>query len=97
VRDEKPEVLKQLAAYRRFLTEEEAHLGLVADAYKNTAKLLKKLREMADGLGEKYPLGAEILAAASESELGVDHSPRLVVLNEKGVNPTAWGGACRQA
>jgi hypothetical protein len=91
VRDEKPEVLKQLAAYRRFLTEEEAHLGLVADAYKNTAKLLKKLREIADGLGEKYPLGSEILAAASESELSVDHNPRLVVLNEKGVNPKAWG------
>lgn len=90
VRDEKPEVLKQLAAYRRFLTEEDTHMELVAVAYKNAANLLKKLRDMADDLGEKHPLGAEILAAASEANLGVDHNPRLLVMNEKGVNQTAW-------
>jgi len=90
IADENPEVLKQLASYRRFLTEERTHLDLVSDAYKNTAMLLKKLRDLADMLGEPHPLGTEILAAASERKLGVDPNPRLLVIDEKGVNPVVW-------
>lgn len=89
VRDEKPEVLRQLSAYREFLKAEN-HVELVAKAYSTAAKLLVELRAMADSLGEVHPLGANILAAASASELGVDCGPRLVVLNQKSANQSAW-------
>ncbi|MHB1379890.1 MAG: hypothetical protein ACYCX0_09750 [Desulfurivibrionaceae bacterium] len=85
----KPEVLKQLDAYRLFLNEPR-HVELVALAYRNTAKILVKLREMADGLGEVHPLGNDLLAAASMSELGVDHKPRLVVFNQEKASQAAW-------
>ena len=60
--DEKPEVLRQLFAYREFLKAEN-HVELVAKAYSTAAKLMVELRAMADSLGEVYPLGADILTA----------------------------------
>lgn len=88
-RDKKPEVLKQLAAYRLFLNEPR-HAELVVSAYKNAAQVIVTLRTMADTLGEVHPLGAEILAAASMPELWVDHEPRLVVFNQKKANQAVW-------
>lgn len=89
MRDEKPEVLRQLATYREFLKEKK-NVELVTKAYRTAATLMVELRAMADSLGEVYALGGDILAAASASELGVDCEPRLVVLNQRSANQTAW-------
>jgi hypothetical protein len=89
VRDERPEVLRQLADYRRFLTAQD-HPALVAKAYIETAMILVRLRAMADGLGAKHRLGGEIVAAASGAELLVDCEPRLVVFNQWNANQAAW-------
>ncbi len=96
VTDEKPEVLKQLANYRKFLAEPE-HVLLVAQAYKRAANDLVVLRRAADELGTAYPLGAGIVAAASlpdSAQLEVACIPRLVVLglNQDSTQPSldAW-------
>ena len=89
VADKNPEVLKQLSDYRKFLNA-VGHAQLVANAYRNSAILIVKLREMADALGEVYPLGNEVLGADSSSKLGVDRTPRLVVLNKVNDNQVAW-------
>jgi hypothetical protein len=93
--DEKPEVLKQLAAYRRFL-EAPGHADLVAKAYSNAARLMVRLREIADGCAEKHSLGGEILAAAAAPKLVVDRKPRLVVFNQKNARQTKWEDHARR-
>ena len=93
--DEKPEVLKQLVAYRKFL-EEPGHAELVSKAYSNAARLMVRLRKIADGCSEKHSLGGEILAAAAAPELVVDRKPRLVVFNQKNASQAAWVAHARR-
>ena len=93
--DEKPDVLKQLAAYRRFL-EAPGHAEFVAKAYSNAARLMVRLREIADGCSDKHSLGREIHAAAAAPEAVVDCKPRLVVFNQKNASQTAWAVHARR-
>ena len=55
-RDMKPEVLKQLSDYRKYLAEPE-HAALVGKQYANAACLMKRLRAMADVVGPVRALG----------------------------------------
>lgn len=84
----KPEVLQQLAAYRSYL-DHGTHSSAVASAYRNAAVVLQRLRDTADAFGDRYELGREIVAAASEP-LHVEHEPRLVVLNNEQENQAVW-------
>ena len=77
-----PKVWGQLEQYRKYLSVEE-HREVVADAYRSAADILVELRGMANKLGENFPLGEEILAAAVDAKLGVNKNPRLVVLLNK--------------
>ena len=61
--DKFPEVLKQLRNYRVFLAEKQ-HVEQVETAYRETARLLVELRELADKIGPTRTLGASITAAS---------------------------------
>jgi len=79
----KPEVLKQLNDYRKFLAVAD-HSKAVSDAYKNTADILVRLRKMANSYGPEFKLDEDIHTVASSSfGLQVNDEPRLVVANRK--------------
>lgn len=94
--NEHPHILKQLHDYRKFLANDSVEGGpqTVSRAYREAARVLSKLREFANGLGESHVLGNEILAAASAEALpGVDPEPRLIVVKDRHANASsakAW-------
>jgi hypothetical protein len=88
--DAKPEVLKQLAVYRRFLAE-PIHRALVVTAYREAARVLVDLARVARSLGNPVELGAAVHAIAEATvPLTVDAEPRLVVFNRRSENQGAW-------
>jgi hypothetical protein len=87
--DKKPEVLKQLSNYRKYLAEPD-HAALVGKQYANAACLMKRLRAMADVVGPVRALGQTILEAATRDDLAVAPLATLVVMNEASANQTAW-------
>ena len=74
-----PHVLGQLRDYRNFI-EAAGNRELVAAAYGHAAHVLCELRKLADGLGSRYPLAPEIVAAAN-SELLVRPNARLLIFD----------------
>jgi hypothetical protein len=80
--DKMPEVLRQLSEYRKYLAE-PAHRALIGQQYSNAARLMKRLRGMADTIGPVRPLGRTILGAAEGKNLDVAELARLIVC-EKG-------------
>ena len=87
--DETPEVLKQLSDYRRYLAE-PGHRQIVGKQYANAARLMRRLRAMADTVGPVRTLGRAILDAAECQDLEVAELARLIVINEDGANQAAW-------
>ena len=89
--DQAPEVLKQLSDYRRYLDRPE-HRDVVGREYINAARDMRRLRSMADALGEVRPLGETILEAARSDSLSVARHAHLIVFNDGGGNQKAWEG-----
>jgi hypothetical protein len=87
VQDEMPEVLKQLRDYRMYLAEPE-HRTLIAEQYSNAARLMKRLRGMADAIGPARPLGQTILDAAEGERLAVAELARLII--DEGGATKSW-------
>ena len=87
--DKKPEVLKQLSDYRKYLAE-PGHAALVGEQYVNAARLIKRLRAMADFVGPIRALGKTILEAAARDHLAVAPLATLVVINDASANQEAW-------
>src|SRR5258708_24759410 len=88
VRDEMPEVLRQLSVYRNYLANPERGQQ-VGEQYSNAAQVMKRLREMADAIGPRRPLGRAILHAAEE-KLTVAELARLIVRNDNRADQSAW-------
>jgi hypothetical protein len=88
VRDEMPEVLRQLSVYRNYLADPERRRQ-VSEQYSNAARIMKRLREMADAIGPRRPLGEAILHAAEE-KLTVAELARLIIKNDNRANQSAW-------
>jgi hypothetical protein len=84
-----PHVLKQLSNYRVFL-EQDSHIEQVELAYRNTDKLLVKLRKLADKIGPTLALGPSIIAASQAQRLAVAHLAALVVVDLPKDNKQAW-------
>jgi hypothetical protein len=87
--DKFPHVLEQLSHYRAFL-EQDRHIGRVELAYRNTAKLLVRLRELADEIGPTLALGHSIIAASKADRLAVAPLAALVVVDLPKDNKRAW-------
>jgi hypothetical protein len=89
--DKYPEVLKQLSHYRVYLGH-DSHIEQVESAYRSTAKILVKLRALADKVGPVSPLGASIIAASQVDTLAVARRANLVVVDVESDHPerTAW-------
>jgi hypothetical protein len=89
--DKFPEVLKQLSHYRDYLRR-DSHSEQVESAYRSTAKILVKLRALADKIGPVSPLGASIIAASQVDTLAVAPRANLVVVDVESDHPerTAW-------
>ena len=87
-RDKLPEVLKQLSDYRRYLAE-PGHRKIVGKQYANAARLMRRLRAMADTVGPGRTLGRTILDAANCQDLEVAELAWLIVINEAGANQAA--------
>jgi hypothetical protein len=79
-KDKSPHVLEQLSHYRVFL-EQDSHPELVESAYRNTAKILVKLRALADEIGPTLALGRSIVAASQADRLAVAPQAALVVVD----------------
>jgi hypothetical protein len=88
VRDKMPEVLKQLSIYRKYLAVPE-HRAQISRQYSMAARVLKRLRDMADAIGPVRSLGTSILQSADE-ELAVAELARLIVMNDRRVDQRAW-------
>ncbi|REJ46834.1 MAG: hypothetical protein DWQ53_09750 [Microcystis flos-aquae DF17] len=73
-----PEVCKQLDDYAAFVAAPE-NVERIDYAYRNAASVLIALRALADGLGERQPLGSEIIRAAEATELRVQPRARLLI------------------
>lgn len=84
-----PHVLDQLEKYRLFL-EQDTHRWRIADAYRSAARIMVALREIADDVGSRRPLGPEIVAASAASELRVAREAALVVLDEAPPEGGRW-------
>jgi hypothetical protein len=87
--DQAPEVLKQLSDYRHYLDKPE-HRDIVGREYINAARDMRRLRSMADALGEVHPLGETILEAANSESLSVARLAHLIVFNDGEGNQKAW-------
>ena len=87
--DEMPEVLKQMSDYRKYLAAPE-HRTLIGEQYLNAARLMKRLRQMADAIGPARPLGQTIVDAANSDALAVAEMARLIVFNDGQGNQRAW-------
>jgi hypothetical protein len=88
-RDERPEVLKQLSDYRKYLAE-PGHPELVGSQYANTARLLKRIRKMADSIEPAIPLGQNVLEAANREHLAVAKLATLIVIHDGAANAKGW-------
>ena len=89
--DEMPEVLSQMADYRKFLAADD-HSKIVGEAYAHCARLLVRLRAMADSVGPARKLGQTILDAAECDHLDVARLATLIVMNDAAANQKAWAG-----
>ncbi|WP_433966794.1 hypothetical protein [Tunturiibacter gelidiferens] len=78
--DKFPHVLKQLYNYRVFL-EQDRHVEQVESAYRNAAKLLVKLRALADEIGPTLALGPSMIAARQAKKLAVAPLAALAVVD----------------
>jgi hypothetical protein len=87
--DKSPHVLKQLSNYRVFL-EQDRHVEQVESAYRNAAKLLVKLRALADEIGPRLALGPSIIAASQAQRLAVARLAALVVVDLPAEDKRAW-------
>lgn len=91
--DNFPHVVKQLSNYRVFL-EQPSHVEQVETAYRNTAKRLVDLRELANKIGPALKLGDSIVAASQARRLDVARLANLVVVDlkatPKGPAWTSW-------
>jgi len=87
--DKFPHVLEQLSHYRVFLAQ-ASHVELVELAYRDTAKLLVKLRALADEIGPKLALGPSIIAASTADRLAVAPLAALVVVDRPADEKRAW-------
>jgi hypothetical protein len=90
-KDKSPHVLQQLSNYGVFLAQ-EGHLERVEYAYLETAKLLVKLRALADKIGPTLALGRSIIAASQAASLAVAPLASLVVVDLQADKPagTSW-------
>lgn len=80
-RDKMPEVLRQLSIYRSYLAA-PGHRARIGEQYAEAARLLSRLRNAADAIGPKLPLGPAILQSRDEN-LSVANLARLIVHNER--------------
>ena len=87
--DKFPHVLEQLSKYRIFLAQVQ-HVEQVKVAYLNTAKLLVKLRALADKIGPTLALGQSILEASEADSLDVALQAALVVVDLPADNKQSW-------
>jgi hypothetical protein len=89
--DKFPHVLEQLSHYRVFL-EQASRVEQVERAYLNTAKLLVKLRQLADKneIGPKLELGRSITKASEADRLAVAPHAALVVVDLPADIGRAW-------
>lgn len=87
--DEMPEVLKQLSDYRKYLAA-PGHRTLIGEQYSNAARLIKRLREIADAIGPVRPLGRSIVDVANGEALAVAELAQLIIMNNGGGNKRAW-------
>ena len=87
--DEMPEVLRQLSDYRKYLAA-PGHPTLIGEQYLKAARLMKRLRQMADVIGPTRPLGQAIVDAANGEALAVAELARLIVFNDGKGNQRAW-------
>ncbi len=87
--DKFPHVLEQLSNYRVFLAQ-VSHVELVELAYRNTAKILVNLRELADSVGPALALGDSIIAASRANHLAVAPRAALVVVDLPADKKRAW-------
>jgi hypothetical protein len=92
--DEVPEVLAQLARYRIFL-EQAGHQTVVANAYKEAARILLRLRDSAAEVGNDFTL-SNIFQHCAGDELLVDPKPRLLVFKPDGFSASAASEAAWQ-
>lgn len=84
-----PHVLDQLEKYRLFL-EQDTHCWRVGEAYRSAASVMVGLRQIADELGPRRPLGPEIVAASTADQLRVAREAALVVLDEAPPEGARW-------
>jgi hypothetical protein len=87
--DKSPHVLRQLSNYRVFLAQAQ-HVEQVESAYRKAAKLLVKLRALADKIGPARALGPSIIAASLADRLDVAPVAALVVVDLPKDNKQAW-------
>jgi hypothetical protein len=87
--DKFPHVLEQLSHYRIFL-KQAPHIEQVRVAYRDTAKLLVRLRELADKIGPARALGPSIIAASQADRLAVALEAALVVVDLPTEDKRAW-------
>jgi hypothetical protein len=88
VRDKLPEVLEQLSIYRRYLADPQRRMR-VGEQYSNAARVMQRIRKMANGIGLPRCLGTAISEAADEN-LAVAELARLIVCNDERANQRAW-------
>ncbi|HEY8572721.1 hypothetical protein [Phenylobacterium sp.] len=86
-----PEVLIQLAHYREFLVQ-DVHRWRIAQAYREAAAVLTRLRAVADAVETRRPLGQAILDARHNEQLTVAREAALVVIDEAAVEVGAPQG-----
>ena len=79
IRDEAPEVLRQLSIYRNYLAVPD-HRARIIEQYAEAARLLSRLRGAADAVGQTRPLGRAILQSRNEN-LSIANLARLIVHN----------------
>lgn len=87
-----PEVIEQLKSYSSFL-QQDIHCLRIADAYRDAARVIVRLRALADRIGPARALGEAILSAADGAKLTVERHAALVVIDESALEPNASPGA----
>jgi hypothetical protein len=89
-----PHVIAQLEGYRTFLRQ-DTHVYRIQEAYRETARLLIKLKALSDALVPSAPLDVAITAAARADALEVAREAGLAVIalgehDKSGSGQRAW-------
>lgn len=86
----KPEVMKQLDKYERYL-DVPAHRDAIINAYRHSASRLTELADMARGVGNaEVALGSTLVRAASGEALDIADKAALVVIRHGRFSEPHW-------